>query len=64
MLKCNASENRSKDLSTFIYVVFLMEWFTGLINTSMASARMTRYCFERKYLGDSYVKSYTYMMNT
>jgi hypothetical protein len=42
----------------------LMEWFTGLINTSMASARMTRYCFGRKYLGDSYVKSYTYMMNT
>ena len=26
----------------------LIEWFTGLINTSMASARMMSYCFERK----------------
>lgn len=42
----------------------LMERFTGLINTSMASARMMRYCFGRKYLGDSCVKSYTYTMNT
>jgi nitrogen permease regulator 3-like protein len=42
----------------------LMERSTGLINTSMASARMMRYCFGRKYLGDSCVKSYTYMMNT
>jgi hypothetical protein len=42
----------------------LMVWFTGLINTSMASALMMRYCFGRKYLGDSCVKSYTYMMNT
>jgi hypothetical protein len=42
----------------------LMERLTGLINTSMASARMMRYCFGRKYLGDSCVKSYTYMMNT
>lgn len=42
----------------------LMERFTGLINTSMASARMMRYCFERKYLGDNCVKSYTYTMNT
>jgi hypothetical protein len=42
----------------------LMEWFTGSINTSMASARMMRYCFGRKYLGDSCVKSYTYTMNT
>jgi hypothetical protein len=41
----------------------LMERFTELINTSMASARMMRYCFGRKYLGDSCVKSYTYMMN-
>ena len=42
----------------------LMEWFTGLINTSMASARTMRYYFGRRYLGDSCVKSYTYMMNT
>jgi hypothetical protein len=42
----------------------LTERFTGLINTLMASARMMRYCFGRKYLGDSCVKSYTYMMNT
>jgi nitrogen permease regulator 3-like protein len=42
----------------------LMVWFTELINTSMASARMMRYCFVRKYLGDSCVKFYTCMMNT
>ena len=33
----------------------LIEWFTGLINTSMASVRMMKYCFGRKYLGDSSV---------
>ena len=42
----------------------LMERFSGSINTSMASARMMRYYFGRKYLGDSCVKSYTFMMNT
>ena len=41
----------------------LMGWFAGLINTSMASAQMMRFCFGRKYRGDSCVKSYTYMMN-
>jgi hypothetical protein len=41
----------------------LMERFTGLTNTSMASARTKRYCSEQKYLGDNCEKSYTFMMN-
>jgi len=48
----------------FIGDLGLMERFTGLINTSMASVRMKRYYFGRKYLGDSCVKSYTYTTNT
>jgi len=48
----------------YIVDLGLMKRFTGLINTSMASARMMRYCFGRKYLGDRCAKSYTYMMNT
>lgn len=42
----------------------LMERSTESINISMASARMMRFYFGRKYLGDSCVKSYTYMTNT
>jgi hypothetical protein len=41
----------------------LMERFTGLTNTSMASARTKKYCSGRIYLGDNYEKSYTFMMN-
>jgi len=51
-------------LHVYIGDLELMERFSGLINTSMASVQMMRYCFGRKYLGDSCVKSYTYMMNT
>jgi hypothetical protein len=35
----------------------------GSTSTSMASARTTRYCSGRKYLGGNCEKSYTFMMN-
>jgi hypothetical protein len=51
-------------LHVYVGDLGLMERFLGSINISMASVQMMRYCFGRKYLGDSCVKSYTYMMNT
>jgi hypothetical protein len=42
----------------------LMELFTGLTSTSMASARTKRYCSGQKYQGDNCERSYTFMMNT
>jgi len=49
---------------THCFNLGLMERFTGLANTSMASARTKRYCSGQKYLGDNCEKSYTFMVNT